>query len=724
MSLHDPTDVQEMDSQARRLTALRATFLIAAHHGVSLRAEDLPQLVAADMAPSVIAALRTAGFRARLVEKADWEVAAGLGTAYPALAPMRDGRWCILVLVLAKAGGDQVALLDPLREADGLRMIPREAFLAEWDGRLLLVTPEAAASLAERPFGLAWFLPALVAQRRLFAGVAVAALTANLISFALPLLFQSIVDKVIAHSAWNTLFTIVAVFVTLASFDAAFSYTRQRLMQIAGARIDAEVGAKIFAHLMSLPLRIFETIPAGVLARHLQQSEKIRAFLTGRLLQTALDAAFLPLLITLLAFLSGPLTAIVTGFALAIAAVIGLLLPAFRRRLDALYRAEGDRQALLVETLHNMRAVKSLVLERARRRDWDASLATALRRQWDVGAMAAAAGAATGWLEKAMQISVVAYGATLALSGDLSVGALVAFLMLSGRVSGPLVQIVGLLNEYQEAAMSIRMLKTVMDEPPERGSHNRPARHPIQGQIVLDQVSFSYPGTNAPALDRVSLTVEPGQVVGIVGRSGSGKTTLTRLMQAIEQPSTGLLMIDGVDIRQIDLDHLRRNIGVVLQENLLFRGTIRDNIAMARPGAGMDEVTLTARLAGAEEFIRRLPQGFETRVEEGGANLSGGQRQRIAIARALMGAPKVLILDEATSALDPESEMIVNRNLSAIARGRTVVVVSHRLSSLVRADRIVVMDQGRVVDVGPHAELLERCDIYRALWQAQTEHLT
>lgn len=723
MSLHDPSDTREMDTQARRLTALRAAFLIAGHHGVALRAEDLPQLVAADMAPSIVAALTSAGFRARLIANAGWDVAARLGTAYPALAPMHDGRWCILVLVLSKIEGDQVAILDPLREADGLRMISREAFLNDWDGRLLLVTPEATATLADRPFGLAWFVPALLAQRRLFVGVAVAVLTGNLISFALPLLFQSIVDRVIAHSAWNTLYTIVAVFVTLASFDAVFSYTRQRLMQIAGAKIDAEVGAKVFAHLMSLPLRIFETIPAGVLARHLQQSEKIRAFLTGRLLQTGLDAAFLPLLIALLALLSGPLTAVVASFAIAIATVIALLLPAFRIRLDALYRAEGDRQALLVETLHNMRAVKSLVLERARRGDWDASLAASLRRQWDVGTMAAVAGAATGWLEKAMQISVVAFGATLVLRGELSVGALVAFLMLSGRVSGPLVQIVGLLNEYQEAALSIRMLKTVMDEPPEKGTHNRPARHPIQGQIKFDHVGFTYPGANAPALDRVNLTIEPGEIIGIVGRSGSGKTTLTRLMQGIEQPATGLLMIDGVDIRQIDLDHLRRNIGVVLQENLLFRGTIRDNIAMARPGAGIDEVTLTARLAGAEEFIRRLPQGFETRVEEGGANLSGGQRQRIAIARALMGAPKVLILDEATSALDPESEMIVNRNLAAIARGRTVVVVSHRLSSLVRADRIVVMDQGRVVDAGPHSYLLENCEIYRTLWQAQTEHM-
>ncbi len=488
--------------------------------------------------------------------------------------------------------------------------------------------------------------------------------------------------------------------------------------------MDAIVGARTFQHLLSLPLSVFETTPSGVMTRHMQQTEKIRAFLTGRLFQTLLDAAFLPLLLGILTLLCGPLTAVVLGFALAIAGCIGALLPTFRRRLNALYAAEAERQAHLVETLHNMRAVKSLVLEPVRRRMWEDNLATALRRQWDVGAVGALAGAATGYLEKLMQLSVIAYGAVLVLDQQLSIGALVAFLMLAGRVTGPLVQIVGLINEYQEAALSVRMLAGVMNQKPERGLQPRPMRHAISGHLVIDQVSFTYPGAATAALDRVSLNIEQGQVVGIVGRSGSGKTTLTRLIQGIEVPQAGLIQIDGVDIRQIDLDHLRRSLGVVLQENLLFRGTIRDNIATARPEAGLEEVLLAAKLAGAEEFIRRLPQGFDTRVEEGGANLSGGQRQRIAIARALMCAPRILVFDEATSALDPESEAVVNRNLAAIAKGRTVVIVSHRLSSLVRSDAIVVLDQGRVVDMAPHAVLLQRCEIYRHLWQQQTEHLT
>ena len=723
MTMSDPKLAKELALKQHQMSALRAAFLIASHHGVALRPEELPLLDAGDMVPSVTAALTRAGFRTRLLKRCNWAVAAGLGSAYPALVPMKDGSWVILIVTTTPEGGPVAAVLDPANEAAGVQMMPRAQFLERWTGRLVLVQRSPVAD-APQDFGLSWFMPALRSQSGLLAGVALAVVAGNLISFALPLLFQVLIDRVIAHQAWNTLFAIVAIFVVLALFDAGFSYVRQRLMLIAGGKVDAIIGARTFAHLLSLPLSVFETTPSGVMTRHMQQTEKIRAFLTGRLFQTLLDAAFLPLLLGILMLLCGPLTLIVLGFALAIAGCIGALLPTFRRRLNALYAAEGERQAHLVETLHNMRAVKSLVLEPGRRRIWEDNLALALRRQWDVGTIGALAGAATGLLEKLMQVSVIAYGAALVLQSELSTGALVAFLMLAGRVTGPLVQIVGLINEYQEAALSVRMLAGVMNQKPERGTQARPMRHPIGGRLMLDQVSFTYPGAATPALDRVSLDIVPGQVIGVVGRSGSGKTTLTRLIQGIEVPQAGLIQIDGVDIRQIDLEHLRRSLGVVLQENLLFRGTIRDNIATARPEAGLEEVLLAAKLAGAEEFIRRLPQGFDTRVEEGGANLSGGQRQRIAIARALMTAPRILVFDEATSALDPESEAVVNRNLAAIAKGRTVIIVSHRLSSLVRADKIVVLEQGSVVDVAPHAKLLESCEIYRHLWQQQTEHLT
>ncbi|MBX9698207.1 MAG: peptidase domain-containing ABC transporter [Acetobacteraceae bacterium] len=694
------------------------------HHGVQLGPEDLPAADRRGMLPGLLGTLRRAGMTTRVLRRADWAKAAGLGSAYPVLAGRRDGSWVILVHVVPGPDGTRLAaVLDPAEERQGVQLIPREAFEAAWDGTLLLARPAAAEAGAGRAFGLGWFLPEILRNRRFLAGVAVAAVLSNLIAFAIPLLFQVLIDKVVAHHAYQTLAVVVGIFVLLTLFDGFFAYARQRLMLLASNRMDARLGSRAFAHLLSLPLGFFERESAGVLVRHLQQTEKLRHFLTGRLFQTLLDALLLPLLILLLAIYSGLLTLVVLGFSAAIALVIGAMVPAFRHRLNGLYAAEGARQAYLVETLHNMRAVKSLVLEPARQRAWDGQIATAVRAHADVGRIGAAGSVATSVLERLMQISVLGLGAMEVFDGRLSIGALVAFTMLSGRVTGPLVQIVALINEAQEAALSVRMLGTVMNAAPERGPNRRLARPPLTGALRFEGVSFTYPGASAPALDRVTFAVGEGQVIGVVGRSGSGKTTLTRLIQGIHLPGEGLIQLDGTDIRHMDLEHLRRGVGVVLQENLLFRGTLRENIAAARPEAPLAEVLEAARLAGADEFIARLPLAYETPVEEGASNFSGGQRQRIAIARALLTQPRLLILDEATSALDPDSEAILQANLTEIARGRTMVVVSHRLSSLVRADAILVLERGRAVDFAPHGQLLERCDIYRHLWHQQTQHL-
>jgi ATP-binding cassette subfamily B protein len=367
-----------------------------------------------------------------------------------------------------------------------------------------------------------------------------------------------------------------------------------------------------------------------------------------------------------------------------------------------------------------MRTVKALAGEPEQMMAWNSKVATAVDRHFEVGRISATGNTITSALEKLMIITVIGVGAVDVFDGAMTIGALVAFQMFCTRVSGPLVQIVGLIHEYQETALSVRMLGTVMDAPPERPANAVGVRPVLHGRIAFEGVRFEYPGAPQPALDGVTFTVEPGKVLGIVGRSGSGKTTLTRMIQGMAFPSAGLLRLDGVDIRQIDLAHLRRSIGVVLQDNFLFRGTIRDNICLARPDAPMEEILEAARLAGAAEFIERLPTAYDTMVEEGGSNFSGGQKQRIAIARALLGHPRLLIFDEATSALDPESEVIIQDNLAQIARGRTLLIVSHRLTSLVAADAIMVLDQGRVIDMGRHGDLLARCPLYAHLWRQQT----
>jgi ATP-binding cassette subfamily B protein len=295
--------------------------------------------------------------------------------------------------------------------------------------------------------------------------------------------------------------------------------------------------------------------------------------------------------------------------------------------------------------------------------------------------------------------------------------------MLTQRVAQPLVQLSQLITQYDEVRLAIAIIGRLVNREPEEGRTQAGIRTPINGHIEFADVRFRYAGTTSPALDRVSFTVPQGAIFGIMGRSGSGKTTVTRLLQLLHSNYEGLIKIDGVDLRQYDVDHLRSSLGVVMQENFLFSGTIRETIAAARPDASFEEIVAAARLAGAEEFIEKLPRGYETYIYEGSPNLSGGQRQRLAIARALITDPRILILDEATSALDAESEAIVNTNLFRIAKGRTVIIISHRLSMLVPAHQILVLERGTVYDIGSHAELLERCDIYSNLWYQQHQHL-
>ncbi|TAL00389.1 MAG: peptidase domain-containing ABC transporter, partial [Rhodospirillaceae bacterium] len=592
-----------------------------------------------------------------------------------------------------------------------------------WSGRLLLCKRTFRITDEAQPFGFRWFLPEIMRQGRYFRDVAIAAVMCTLIGFATPLFFQIMIDKVIPHHSYQTLFAVVLAFSVAMLFEGTFSYVRQYLMLFASNKIDARLASRTFDHLLRLPMQFFEGTTAGVLLKNMQQTETIRGFLTGRLFQTFLDTFTMPVLLVGLFFYSGMLTFVVLAFAAAIAAIIGIMVPTFRGYLMQLYQAEGARQADLVETIHGMRTVKSLALESLRMKSWDQKVANSIRRRATVGYFGAAAVVLTNSLQSIMTMTILALGAKLIFDGSISVGALVAFNMLSGRVTGPLVQIVSLINEYQQVELSVKMLGRVMDHAPERDPNQRGIRPLITGKLELENVTFRYHGTATAALDHVTFTVEEGQMIGIVGRSGSGKTTVTRLIQGIHTPQEGLIRLNGTDIRHIDLSHLRRSIGVVLQDNILFRGTIRDNIAAGKPDASLHEVMEAARMAGADEFIDRLPMSYETHVEESAANFSGGQRQRIAIARALLLRPRLLLFDEATSALDPESEAIVQQNLADIARGRTMIIVSHRLSSLVKSDSILVLERGKVVDFAPHATLLERCEIYRHLWEQQTGHM-
>ena len=702
-------------------TALRCLFVVSLHRGVHLKPENFREFSQADTVGSVLKVMRNVGLQGKVLNGCKWNKLTALSYAYPLMAMLKGGYWIIVVNTVKGPEGPAAMVLDPQREQEGPKLIPVDEFMEDWDGVLILCKRANRLADETQPFGLRWFLPEILRYKSYLRDVAIAAVMTTVIAFATPLMFQILIDKVITHRSYQTLAALLLIFSTLAFFDGVFNYTRQYLMLFITNKIDARLASRTFKHLLSLPLYFFEGTTAGILTRNMQQTDKVRHFLTGRLFQTMLDAVALPILLVLLSMYSGQLTIIALGFSLAIAAVIGVMVPTFRHHLEKLYAAEGARQGTLVETIHGMRTVKSLALEPARLSAWNDNIALGIRRRSTVGRMSALANVLTSGLERAMQLTILGVGALDVFDGSLTIGSLVAFNMLCGRVTGPLIQMVGLVNEYQETEMAVKMLGIVMQHPPERDASHMGMSPEISGRLDFEDVTFRYPGASTPTLDRISFNVREGQVIGIVGRSGSGKTTITRLIQGVNMAQEGIIRLDGVDIRHVDLTHLRKSIGVVLQENFLFRGTLRDNIAAAKPDASLPEIVEAARLAGAEEFIDRLPRSYQTFVEENGANFSGGQRQRIAIARALLVRPKLLIFDEATSALDPDSEAIIQEHLTDIAKGRTLVIVSHRLTSLANADAILVLERGKVLDFAPHPQLLERCDTYRHLWQQQTK---
>jgi ATP-binding cassette subfamily B protein len=693
------------------------------HHGLDIGADRLVRDYALgneSVRPQLLLRMaREAGLRARRVRVGRTGIVR-LGTAYPALARLDNGNWVTVLGAERQGRQDILHLYDPLAEGDGLISVPLKAFRRHWRGELILAKRSYGLNDPEQPFGLRWFIPEIIHQRRLFFDVAVAVLFLYALGLATPIFFQLVIDKVLVHQSYSTLFVLTAGIGCALLFDALFTFLRRYLLIYATNRIDIRVATRTFRHLLDLPITFFEQGSAGVLVRHMQQAGRIREFMTGRLFLTLLDGLSLFVFVPVLFFYSAPLAVLVLLFSAAITGVVALLVNPFRRRLAALYEAEGSRQGLLVETVHGMRTLKSLAMEPLQRRVWDDRSAQTINTRFKVETISTLAQAATGLLEKLMAVAIIGFGALSVFEGNMTVGALIAFNMLAGRVSGPLVQIVTMVHEYQEVALSVRMLGQVMNQPVERPDRTIGLRPEIAGSVEFENVSFRYREDGGLALNDVSFSIPAGSIFGVVGRSGSGKTTVTRLIQGLYPVQEGLIRIGGQDVRELDLAHLRKSVGVVLQDNFLFRGSVRDNIAAARPDVGFDRVVAAARLAGAEEFIEQLPRGYDTMIEENAENLSGGQRQRLSIARALVADPRILILDEATSALDPESEAIVRQSIRGIAEGRTVIIVSHRLSTLADAHAILVIDRGKLVDVGPHGQLLNSCTTYRQLWNQQT----
>ncbi|HYZ24420.1 MAG TPA: peptidase domain-containing ABC transporter [Rhodopila sp.] len=702
-----------------------AVGAVARFHGVELHNTDLGVADDVSASPAALAAWARRGGLWAKATRLSWEQLLRMEVATPVVLVLNDGS---TLLMLANDVKCAVVWVRHSRLAANQAplAVDRAALAAVWNGSVVLLRARRDGAAAGEQFSLSSVIALVRQQGGAMRDVILASLVLSLLTVLPPLFVMTVVDQVIVHQTMSTLVLLsILIGVALLS-ETLLGYARRQLILAVGARVDARLNLQVFQRLLRLPLDYFERNQAGTVWSNTgPQMNKIREFLTGKLLATMLDMVTLVVLLPILFYLQPVLSVVVLASAMVMAGVIAGFMQPMQRRVGRWIKAESDKSSVMVETLHGIRTVKSLALEPQQQTLWDTRVAEATQAKLAAGTLANLTQAITTPIEGFMQRGVLLIGAYMALvnDGSVAVGSLVAFMMLSGRVAQPLAGLARLMENVEEVRTATKLAGSVLNQRPETDDPAAGLRAELAGAVRFSNVSYAYPGAAPPALNGISLAIRPGSTVGIVGRSGSGKSTLTRLLQGIARDYAGQVSIDGHDLKSLNLTHLRRALGVVLQENFLFRGTIRENILAGRPGLTLADAVRAAQLAGAAEFIEKLPNGYETFIEEGSPNLSGGQRQRLAIARALVHDPRILILDEATSALDPDSEAVVNANLRHIARGRTMVIVSHRLSSLVGCDQILVLDQGRVMDAGTHEELLGRCGTYRQLWLQQNRHL-
>ncbi|TAA09720.1 type I secretion system permease/ATPase [Pseudoxanthomonas winnipegensis] len=681
---------------------LGGLVLIAQFHGIAADTEQLRHEFGSGSEPlddlSLLRAAKKLGLKARLVE-VDSERLDRI--SLPALAWQQDGRH----FVVAKTSADQVLIHDLQRRRPAV--LSKEQFKGLYGGRMLLATSRATVLGGLSKFDFRWFVPAVVKYRRILLEVFVVSLFIQLFALVTPLFFQVVMDKVLVHHGMTTLNVIAIGLVAIALFDATLNVLRNYVFAHTTSKIDVELGARLFRHILNLPLSYFESRRVGETIARVRELENIRSFLTGQALTSVLDLTFTGVFIAAMLYYSGWLTLVVL-LSLPIYLIWSAgVTPVLRRRLDEKFVRGAENQSFLVEAVSGIGTVKASAVGPRLARTWDNQLAGYISAGFRVTKLANVGQQGVQLVQKLVSVGVLFFGAKLVIDGKLSVGQLIAFNMLSGQVSAPIVRLAQLWQEFQQVGISVERLGDVLNTRTELPG-SRLTLPAIKGQVTFERVTFRYRPDAGEVLSGIDLNISPGEVIGIVGRSGSGKSTLTKLVQRLYVPERGRVLIDGHDLALADPVWLRRQLGVVLQENFLFNRSIRENIALSDPAMPLERVIQAATLAGAHDFILQLPEGYDTKVGDNGTGLSGGQRQRVAIARALVSDPRILILDEATSALDYESEHAVMSNMRAICKGRTVLIIAHRLSMVRLASRIVVVDKGRIVEAGSHAELVDR----------------
>ncbi len=649
---------------------------------------------------------RRAGYKTRASRSSMKRLGA---LSLPVIARRRDGSFFVIGrhtdagVLVGEAGGPPTAW--------------SRAELAErWSGELLYVVRRDRPAEEVRRFGLGWFVPVVRRFASVLAEVLLISVFIQLLALVAPLFTQVVIDKVLVHRGLTTLQVLIVGLLVVNVADVALNWLRTYVFAHTTSRMDAILGSQLFRHLVALPIGYFESRATGQTVARMRELENVRQFITSSALTLVIDVVFGFLFLAVMAWYSLTLTAVVAASIPCYAIISLLITPALKARVQDKFQRGAANQSLLVESLAGIQTLKAMAVEPQVRSRYEEQLAGYIASALRVVTLGSAGSQLVGLVNKVTSAAILWFGAQAVIAGTLSIGEFVAFNMLAGQISGPVLRLAQLWQDFQQFRLSIDRLGDIVNTPVEPGSAGvRQNPPPLKGHLRFEGIGFRYRPGGQEILRDLTLEIRPGEVVGIVGRSGSGKSTLTKLLQRLYSPERGRVLVDGVDIGLLDPSWLRRQIGVVLQENVLFNRTIRENIALSDPSAPLEPVMRAAELAGAHEFITDLPEGYETVLEERGANLSGGQRQRIAIARALMTNPRILIFDEATSALDYESERIIQANMRAICQNRTVLIVAHRLSTVRGANRILVMEKGQLAENGTHEALMEQGGIYAGL---------
>ena len=703
----------EPDKTVPMHSGLAAMVLLLRFHGIGADPAQIRHRFGDDFGiPEMLRCAKEFGLKARSY-RSSWPRL--LKTPLPGIAVLRDGTY----LLLGKVSKDQVLVQNPLSPRPAF--MSRADFEAAWDGQLVLMAGRAALTELTRRFGISWFVGAIYKYRHLLSEVLAASFFLQLFALVSPLFFQVVIDKVLVSRTLSTLDVLVVGLVTIAIFETILGILRTYLFSHTTNRIDVELGARLFRHLLALPISYFQARRVGDSVARVRELENIRTFLTSSALTLVIDLFFTIVFLAVMFLYSPLLTAVVVAaFPFYIGISVGAT-PLFRERLNEKFARGAENQAFLVESVTGVETLKSMAVEPQMQRRWEEQLAGYVAASFRVLSLGNTASQTVQLISKLVTAGILYLGAKLVIDGSLTIGELVAFNILAGRVSAPVLRLAQMWQDFHQARISVSRLGDILNTPAEPTfSSGRAALPAIRGDVVLEHVTFRYRLDGPEVLHEVSFSIPAGQTVGIVGPSGSGKSTLAKLIQRLYVPESGRVLVDGVDIASVDSAWLRRQLGVVLQENILFNRSIRDNIALAEPGMPIDRVIAAAKLAGAHDFILEMSDGYDAIVGERGSSLSGGQRQRIAIARALLCEPRILIFDEATSALDYESERIIQKNMDQIASGRTVFIVAHRLSTVRFADRILTLDRGRLVEDGTHDELVRTGGRYAMLYRLQS----